>query len=185
MAWFQKVQNAMYDALCAAFGVNPALASSLARFVPAYVEGITTPQADYNKNICYYAISSEQGTAYDYVDIRVKGSAGGPVTEIEKMIPVSVLMTFYGPDADDDAELCWSRLQVDNGYHSPRWHLRQAGIVIESINRPQTIPELEGSLWRRRADVRMRINVHDIDEIATNVVEHLPETDTIINGLGP
>lgn len=157
--WNEKVSDAVYDMLCAAFKVNPDLDSSLSRFVPAYVEDVTTPQAHRPKNVCYYYFSVTQGTEYDYIEVSHKRNTKGElVATVKKNIPVTLLLCFYGPDADADSEYFWSAFLHDSGYNSPRAVLRRQDIVPSGKpKRPLFIEQTEGTYNRRRCDVSMNL----------------------------
>ena len=178
--WFNVMRDAFYDALCAVFEVDPDLQSSLDRFIPAYVEGISTPEEDGNVNVCYYAISVEQGTTEDYVMVENQEDK----VIVKKTIPVNVLVTFYGPNADNDSELFWSRIQVDAGYGSARQILRSNKVVLRGTpDRPISLPEEEGSLWRRRCDVRVHLSYLDTDTINARTVEVAPDINITLAGI--
>ncbi len=169
--WFEVVRDAFYDALCAVFCVDPDEQSSLDRFIPAYVDGVSTPEADRNKDVCYYAISVERGTTEDYVSVENDTDS----VIVTKTIPVRVLVTFYGPHADDDSETFWSRIQVDAGYGSARQVLRSYNLVLRGTpDRPLAAPEVEGSVWRRRCDVLVQLAYLDTDTLTARTVEEVP-----------
>ena len=156
MGWFQDAQNAMYDILCAAFGKDPKAETSLKRFVPAYMPGIMNPEAGYDMNITYYAISERQMSGMDYLMQSNKENAIG----IRRTVPISVMFYFYGPDADEESESFWAWIQCDTGEGSPRSLLRKARMVLAGRPaRPMTAPEIAGTLWRRRCDLRVDINI--------------------------
>lgn len=164
MAWFQTVSNAVYTAACRAFNLDPESQQGYARFVPAYLPNATTPQANRDADVCYYAVSERQGTAWDYT---MQNIDSGKLT-VKKTIPVTVLFTFYGPNADDDAEHFWSALQIDTGYGSPRKVLRDANIALDGTpERPVSLFEIEGTYHRRRSDVR--VNLSYLDTMTKNV----------------
>ena len=94
-----------------------------------------------------------------------------PVT-VRKVVPIQCLFTFYGPDADEDAEKVWSRLFIDLGQGCPRSILRQAGMVpLPRPSHPNAAPELEGSLWRRRTDLTVYFSMLEEETIAVPQVE--------------
>jgi len=172
MGWYETVKLAVYDMLCATFGTDPEAQTSLDRFVPAYTDNITTPQYNSNDNVCFYALSEEQGTSVDYVSEKAED---GRIL-ITSNIPISLLLTFYGPRAHDDAEYFWSRAMVDNGVGSPRSILRQNCIVYRGRPvRPVSAPELEGTLWRYRCDVRVPLVYLNVDQVEAGMVEEVPE----------
>lgn len=185
MGWYETLRDAVFEALCASFGLDPDSEDALSRFVPAYTEGLTTPQANINADVCYYAISESTDTGFDYIDQTIGEEIinGNTTTvlRIHKTIPVNVLLSFYGPGSDSDAELFWSRVQVNSGYMSPRHILRREGITIESVRRPVSVPEIEGSLWRRRSDVNLRLNMVSDESVAMQTVEVAPEITIIQN----
>lgn len=177
MGWYEKVKDGIYEALCSAFGLDPDSAEAMARFVPAYVEDTMTPQAPRNVNVCYFAIGNYQGESiFDYIMINPMKWNGQAKTQIKKMVPTSVLCTFYGPDADDDAESFWSLFQWDNGGNSPRAILRKNNIVpIGKPARPISLYEVEGTYQRRRSDVRVDLAYYDVSEHGSSHVDTVPE----------
>lgn len=191
MAWFRHVSDAVYDAVAAALGLDPEQQSTLDRIVPAYVPGITTPQYNSDDDVVFYALSEETTQESSYVAVRGKSETltdqhGAEQTvhklAVTKIIPVSLLLTFYGPNSDDDSEKVWARLMVDNGAGSPRSILRANNIVLNyglgrMPPRPVSVPELEGTLWRRRCDLRLSMSYLCTDELGMTPVEHVPEIE--------
>jgi len=177
MGWYETVRDGIYDALCAAFGYDPDSADALARFVPAYVEDTETPEAPRNVDLCYFNIETYQaGSDMNYVMIEQVLNNGRTKTQIKKTVPCSVLITFYGPNADDDAEEFWSLFQWDNGVNSPRAVLRKVNIVpIGTPDRPVSLFEVEGTFQRRRSDVRVNLAYLDISEHTSSEVDSAPE----------
>jgi len=176
MGWYETVRDGIYDALCAAFNVNPTSQEALSRFVPAYVEDTITPQAPRNVNVTYFNIERPQGESdLDYIMQKQVMRSGQVKTQIKKSIPCSVLITFYGPNADDDAEEFWSMFQWDNGVNSPRAILRSNKIVpIGKPARPVSLFEVEGTFQRRRCDVRVNLAYLDISEHNSSEVDSPP-----------
>ena len=176
MGWFETVRDAVYDALCAVFKLNPASSDALKRFVPAYIKNATNTQAPRNMNICYYAISELQGSGFDYIQERNTVVKGVPNIKVSKTIPVSVLITFYGDSADNDSETFWSRFQFDSGAGSARSVLRKKNIVpIGKPDRPVSLYEEEGTFHRRRCDVRLNLAYLESEESAVGYVDEVPD----------
>jgi hypothetical protein len=177
MGWFQTVRDGIYLALCAAFKVDPDSSAGLDRFVPAYVENTITPQAPKNLDVTYFSVESYQGeSGLDYIMESQVVRDGKVKTRIEKSIPCSVLVTFYGPNADDDAEQFWSMFQWDNGAGSPRAILR--GMQIAPVGtpvRPVSLYEVEDTYQRRRSDVRVNLVYLEISEYDSSEVDTPPE----------
>ncbi len=180
VGWFDVLQDAVYDALCATFHVDPTVDSSLARFVPAYVDEATTPQAPRNVNVCYYAISELDDPGTDFIQAVTREVKGVTKTQLESVVPVSVLLTFYGPNADNDAEYFKKVFMWDSGAESPRAVLRRLRIVpIGKPSRPIAVFEVEGTYHRRRCDVRLNLAYLDITELNASAVEQPPEIQSV------
>ncbi len=178
MGWMDHMRDAVYLALCAAFSMDPEADASLSRFAPAYYENATNPQATRDTNICYYALSEEETPGTDYIQVQYCG----PGARIKKTIPVMALLTFYGPNADDDAETFWSMVQFDAGAISPRGVLRSKNVVLNGTpGRPVAVYESEGTYHRRRCDVRLRLAYLETKDQAIGLVEVPPEITTVTN----
>ena len=180
MAWFHTVSMAVSRMLCACFNLDPESQEAASRFIPAYIENDTTPQAPRNKNVVYYALSEMQGSGYDYIQLKTRETNGQVKTAITKTIPIQCTLTFYGSDADDDAELFWSMFQWDSGAESPRAILRSEKIVpIGLPERPVSLFEVEGTFHRRRSDVRLNLAYLDVAEHVVSAVTEPPEIETV------
>lgn len=180
MAWFDAVSDAVARMLCACFNLDPESQEAASRFIPAYVEDMTTPQAPRNKNVVYYALSEMQGSGFDYIMHRTDTVKGQTKTAIKKTIPINCMLTFYGSNADNDAELFWSMFQWDSGAESPRAILRSKRIVpIGLPERPVSLFEVEGTFHRRRCDVRLNLAFLEITEYQSSAVTEPPEIDTV------
>ena len=179
-SWRKPVSDAVYLALCAAFQLLPDSDEGLARFKPADEKDVITPQAPRNANVCYFSISLLEGTEYDFIETSYGTKNGLPIATLTKPIPISVLLTFYGEYADDDAEQFWSLLQFDSGSASARAVLRSKNIVPSGKpSRPQSVYEVEGTYRRRRCDVRMNLLYKVSTEYGASVIESPPEISTV------
>lgn len=186
MGWYGTVKKAFYEALCSAFDLNPDSQQALNKFIPAYEEETIKPQAPRNLDVCYYAIGNYQGDSdLDYMMVSQVSVNGVWKTEIKKSVPASVLVTFYGPNADDEAETFWSMFQWDKGYGSPRGILRGYNIVpIGEPERPVSLYEIEGTYQRRRSDVRVNIAYQDVVIKNAPIVTSPPEIVTALQKNG-
>lgn len=174
MSWQEVVRDTMFDALCSAFGLSPD-GEGLERFVPAYLPQDNNPQADRNVNVCYIYPVIAQGTQLDYVQTKISENS---TLVMEKQIPVTCTLFFYGPDAYADAEKFWSLFLHDYGFSSPRAILRRAGIVPTILPaRPTTLMEDEGTLKRLRADLILPLHYYEVEDtgIAVGTVEEVPD----------
>ena len=176
MGWFETVSTGIYEALCASFELDPD-GAGLKKFIPAYVEDTLTPQAPRNVDVCYYYVGTYQGNSgFDYIMHNQETRNGQAVTEIKKTIPSSVLVTFYGPNADDEAEHFWSMFQWDNGVNSPRSILRRKNIVpIGKPARPVSLYEDEGTFKRKRCDVRVNLAYYEITVKNSSHIDTAPD----------
>lgn len=176
MDWISEVRNGIYLALCAAFNLDPD-GAGLKRFVPAYVKNTMTPQAPRNVDVAYYNVETYPGDSTLNYQMESQVLKNGLTkTQIKKSVPASVLITFYGPNADADAETFWSMFRWDRGKGSPRSVLRQMGIVpIGYPDRPTSVSEIEGTYQRRRSDVRVNLAYLDTSEHNSSQVDTVPE----------
>ena len=190
MGWYETAADAVYKALCAAFLVNPESQEGMKRFVPAYLPNATTPQADRNVNVCYYDIkpADDPGFKYESV-IYAPKNAPQVKASVRRNMPITILITFYGPNADNDSEKFWAMCQADIDYRSPRSIMRKSHIVFNGRpDFPVGLDEIEGTYIRRRCDVRLNLVLRDINDIVYEPVEHAPDmvirdTTDIIDGI--
>lgn len=179
MAWFSKVSIAVARMLCACFNVDPESPEAASRFVPAYMENSTNPQAPRNKNVVYYALSEMQGTNYNYIQVNTRTVGTETKTAVTKTIPINCMLTFYGSNADDDSESFWSAFIWDSGADSPRAILRSENIVpIGLPERPTSLFEVEGTFHRRRCDIRLDLAFLDVSEHDVAAVTEPPEIES-------
>ena len=176
MGWIKVVKDAVYEATAAAFGMDPDAQSTADRIVPAYEPDVTTPQYNSDDDVIFFAVEEE--TSEDLNSVFIKGAE--EALEVTKVIPVSVLFTFYGPNAEDRVEDFRSRLMIDTGYGCPREILRRNKIVLNyglgmMPPRPVSVPELEGTLWRRRCDLRLSMSYLSVETMGMTPVEEVPE----------
>lgn len=168
MAWLDTANAAVFRALCAVFALDPDGSEAASRFRCAYTgTAVTHPQADRERDVCYYTVTetSDPALAHTRRDYALD-EQGRMTVRIHKVLPLSCLLTFYGPNADEDAEACWSGLFADYGHGSPPDVLRQSGLSLVSWpDRPLSLPELQGSLWRRRCDLRVGLRMRTVQTV--------------------
>lgn len=176
MGWYETVKDGIFEALCAAFNLNPD-GDGLNRFIPAYTNDAVTPQAPRNKDVAYFSVERFPGSTLDYIEEKQVLVNGLTKTQLQKSVPASVLITFYGPNADDDAEFFWSAFQRDGGQGSPRGILRGKRIVPigKAPDRPTSVYEVEGTYQRRRSDVRVNLAYLDVTEYTSSEITIPPE----------
>jgi len=179
MGWYETVCDAVFDALCAAFGMNPETNAALERFIQAYLPNSARPQAARTTDLCYYSVSEDNtDTAYGYQMIQYEDSKA----TIKETIPFSVQLVFYGPNADNDAHKFWRLFQFDSGYDSPRSVLRRARIVPNgAVPRPTSLFETEGAYQRRRCDIRLSLAYLDIETRTIATISKAPDLNVSTN----
>lgn len=158
------LEHAIFTTLCACFSLSPDSPEAAYRFRPAYPSNETLPQPPRNKDVCYYALFPE--SAPDPQPLTV--SRDDPLKDIwHRVIPISLHFYFYGPHADADALQTRTMLFTD----SIRALLRTAGIIpIPSPPVPISLPEIEGTLWRHRADLALSLRIlQQIETPATSI----------------
>lgn len=158
------LEHVIFTALCACFSLSPDSPDAAYRFRPAYPSGETLPQPPRNKDVCYYALSP--GAAPDPQPLTV--CRNDPLKDVwHRVIPISLRLYFYGPRADDDALQARALLFTD----PVRALLRRAGIIpIPSPPAPISLPEIEGTLWRQRADLTLSLRVlQQLETPATSI----------------
>jgi len=177
MGWKSNVQDIMYSALCAAFDMDPDAQASMDKFMPYYIDGMTIPQNDSDADVCFYDVSIAPGEEF----VLVNGSVNART--IRERIPVSVLFSFYGPSAEEEAEAFYRRVIVDTGHGCPRYVMR-AGDCYPAFGpglmpaRPVLLWEPEGTFWRRRCDLRLNFVYLYEDKRNVNTVTEAPEIVT-------
>ena len=182
MGWIETADQAVFEALCAVFGLSPDSKEASRRFRAAYLREATNPPADRTKDVCYYAISEQTAANLDSIEISYQADAEGMKAVLRKVIPVQCLFSFYGPNSDNDAEKLWSLMYLDSGSGCARSILRRANMVpVPRPNRPLSVPELEGSLWRRRCDLTILFSLLDETSVPVAQVKSAPDIEIQTN----
>ena len=189
MGWLETTQDAIYKALCASFRIDPESEEGMKRFAPAYLFPATTPIADRNVDVCYYDIKpgEDEGLNYETIEYAPKDDPN-VLASIKRNMPVEVLITFYGPNADNDSEKFWSLCQADTDYRSPRAVLRGYDILFNGKpGFPVGLQEIEGTYIRRRCDVQLNLILRDVHKVEYGYVNTPPDMhvwESIINWNG-
>lgn len=86
---------------------------------------------------------------------RVHDGAGEGQDIVVDHMPWRVTAFFYGPGAEDLAGALRRGLEIAQN----RFTLRRAGCAVTSVDSPVSVPELDGEVWRRRADLAIHMTV--------------------------
>ena len=156
------MNEAIYQALCACFGLAPSSQEASVLIRPAYQEPENAPRPPRNTDVIYYSVSpdvsaQEAPPAY---------SSDNPAAASHEAMVFSysawtLQVIAYGPHALLNARKIRAFLFVD-GPGFPRAILRKAGIrPVPDPPEPLLLHEPEGSLWRERADLTVRLRAEE------------------------
>lgn len=161
MSWLTEAEYAIATAVCWCAGLDPSTrkAADFVRYT--YRDDGTSPQPPRTKNVCYITTS-------------ITGSPGlaDPIKKTDtttwysKTIPLEVLLTYYGPDAVENAEAARTGMVVQLGYDSPLSIFKRANLALVFPIQPTVYaPEIEDGNWRKRCDLRLNM-------VLTQIVEY-------------
>ena len=142
------MNEVIFRALCACFGLDPESGEAAGMILPAYEEPENAPAPPRNRDAVYYAVfpEDEPGTRYQSFGM-VSGHPAVSSPEGRRL-----LIICYGPHCEENALTIRAFLYAD-GAGFPRAILRAAGIYpVPDPPMPAVIYEEENSLWRKRAD---------------------------------
>ncbi len=154
--------TAVFDALCACLDLDRASAEAVSLIHEAYAEPENVPRPPRSRNVVYW--TGRQYLAPDPVPVSYASEAGSPgchVQVVYSTLKYQLVIVCYGPDAEKYACRIRSMLFLD-GPGFPRKILRSAGLYpVPDPLRPSVLYEEEASLWRKRADLTVRLRVRD------------------------
>ena len=169
-------------ALCACFGLQPDSDRALAFIRRSYEEPEVTPRPARTADVVYWDVSTDYGSDPACYGPAAAQAPGSCTPMVDRFLPCQMVIVCYGPACVAHAEQIRSLIYVD-GANQPRSILRKAGIYPVPDPAPvELLYEPEGSLWRRRADVRIPfrvvssvtspISVHAIQIAPVIIVRH-------------
>ena len=153
-------REAVFDALCACLNLS---ATEGVRLIhEAYAEPENVPRPARNKNVIYWTVL--QDPSADPVSTEWNnetGTGGTHVPTVCMTVKYNLVIVCYGPACEEYARRIRHMLYLD-GSGFPRRILRNAGIFpVPDPPEPSLLHEEEGSLWRKRADLTIRLRVRD------------------------
>ena len=152
----------LYSALCACFGLSPSSDEASLLIREAYQEPEPFQQPPRNTDVIYYAAEpdpmvAEAPPAYG-TDTPAFAAHTPSVSDFSAW---RLHIVCYGPGAADNARKIRAFLYLD-GAGFPRAILRKAGLYpVLSPPEPLVLHEPEGSLWRLRADLTIRLRMEE------------------------
>ena len=171
--WKELALEGVAKALCAVFEVEWESDAALALIRKAYQTDSVAPEAERNENVIYISIQQVQDTPTSWASTSY--GTDGKAT-LQKTLPLTAMLTFYGQDCEEMAEYARTRLLADTGYDSPRSILRRYKMVpVLPFLAPIPAYEPDDAMWRLRADLRIRLNLLHEDVYDFEPVEEIPE----------
>ena len=172
-----EMRQAVYEALCAVFRLGPGSLEADALIQPGYAEPENAPRPPRERNVIYYwlekdeeAESRDQEIVLENGETEYEGRA-----EIRNFLAYRLVIVCYGPKSEENARRIRALLFMD-GYRKPRRILRVNGIyLVPNPGQPEILREPAGSLWRRRADLVVRLRVKDEVRSGIDLVKVGPE----------
>ena len=158
----QESGTILYSALCACFGLAPSSQEASVLIRPAYQEPENAPRPPRSTDVIYYSVSpdvsaQEAPPAYSSDN----PAAASHVAVVSSYSAWTLQVICYGPHALLNARKIRAFLFVD-GPGFPRAILRKAGIrPVPDPPEPLWLHEPEGSLWRERADLTIRLRMEE------------------------
>ena len=164
MAAFDSYYPILYEVLTAC--------DSSATFIRAFQPVGTVPQPPRDKDVCYFDLAPVRAPDHRYTTVDRSHSANDLYT---RTVPVALKLYFYGPNAEDHAYRVRTVLFTD----AVKSRLRQNGIVpIPSPEEPVSLPEIEGTMWRKRCDLTISLRVLQTFTVEGTAVTVPPELYT-------
>ena len=156
------MNEAIYQALCACFGLAPSSQEASILIRPAYQEPENAPRPPRSADVIYYSVSpdvsaQEAPPAYSADN----PAAASHMPAVSSYSAWTLQVVAYGPHALLNARKIRAFLFVD-GPGFPRSILRKAGIrPVPDPPEPLLLHEPEGALWRERADLTVRLRLEE------------------------
>ena len=150
--------EAVFDALCSCLGLDKDSSEAIALIHEAYAEPENVPQPPRSRNVVYWPVL--QDLSPDPVSTEYSAETSH-IPVVSTTLKYQLVVVCYGPDCEAYASRIRSMLFLD-GAGFPRQILRAAGIYpVPDPPQPSLLYEEEGSLWRKRADLTVRLRVLD------------------------
>ena len=156
------MNDVIYNALCACFGLSSSSDAASVLIRQAYQEPENAPRPPRSTNVIYYFAAPDVSGGDSYCSY----SSGNPAAAshipcVSSFAPWLLQIVCYGPEALENAKKIRAFLYLD-GSGFPRSILRKAGIYpVPDPPEPMLLHEPEGSLWRERADLTVRLRAEE------------------------
>ena len=156
------MNEAIYKALCACFGLSPSSAEASALIRQAYLEPENAPQPPRTVDVIYYFLQPDPSAPEPPPSYAAENpSTASHTPTVFSFSAWKLQIICYGPHAEQNARRIRALLFID-GSGMPRSILRKAGIrPVPSPPEPLLLHEPEGSLWRQRADLTIAFRAEE------------------------
>ena len=150
--------SAVYNALCACFGLPPDSTEASILIREAWQEPENAPRPPRSADVIYFSVEPEPAAAEPPPEYRTEDVEGASfAASVARYAAWKLQVICYGPHALQYARQIRAFLYID-GANMPRCILRKAGIrPIPEPPEPLLLHEPEGSLWRLRCDLTIRL----------------------------
>ncbi len=158
------MNETIYKALCACFGLAPASTEASVLIREAYQETENAPRPPRTTDVVYYSVAPDASAAeVPPAYIAENPASASHVPAVSLFAAYTLQIVCYGSHAPENARKIRAFLYLDgNGY--PRSILRKAGLYpVPNPPEPMVLHEPEGSLWRLRADLTISLRVMDTE----------------------
>ena len=156
------MNEAIYVALCACFGLMASTRQASILIREAYQEPENAPRPPRNTDVIYYSVvpdAAAQEAPPVYREESHGDSSQTPTVSAFSAWTLQIIC--YGPHALMNARKIRAFLYVD-GPGLPRSILRKAGLYpVPDPPEPILLHEPEGSLWRERADLTVSLRAEE------------------------
>ena len=154
--WIKDVEEALWDTICAILGMDAESgeAAALIRYTRRDTTTVIPPRTT---DVIYITVNPEQDTAStSWVSTTYEN---GNAVMLHR-VPLTGILTCYGPSSDLYAEALWAGIWANTGPDSALDVLRRANLTpVPPLQRPVQAPEQEDGGWRKRSDVRVRLEL--------------------------
>ena len=156
------MNEAVYNALCACFALQPSSDAASVLIRQAYQEPENAPRPPRSTDVIYYSVAPDVSAPEPppaYSAENPSQSMHTPAVSLYAAYTLQIVC--YGPHAEENARKIRALLFID-GSGMPRSIPRKAGIrPVPCPAEPMVLHEPEGSLWRLRADLTVSLRAED------------------------
>ncbi len=161
------MNSSIYNVICACLGLSPSSSDASILIREAYQDPENAPQPPRSADVIYYSVEPDIAAEEPPPQYSASNPAQSAHTPTVSTYAAWVLhLICYGPHALQNARKIRAFIYID-GANMPRCILRKAGIrPIPDPPEPLLLHEPEGSLWRLRCDLTIRLRAEETQQHA-------------------